>query len=41
MSLPERGYLRLYVEHVQQASQGADLDFLAGHSGAEVPRDNH
>jgi L-arabonate dehydrase len=39
--LPERGYLRLYVKHVQQASQGADLDFLVGHSGAEVPRDNH
>jgi L-arabonate dehydrase len=39
--LPERGYLRLYLKHVQQASQGADLDFLVGHSGAEVPRDNH
>jgi L-arabonate dehydrase len=39
--LPERGYLRLYVKHVLQANQGADLDFLAGHSGAPVARDNH
>ena len=36
-----RGYAHLYVEHVQQASQGADLDFLRGASGAAVPRDNH
>jgi len=36
-----RGYARLYVQHVQQASQGADLDFLVGASGADVPRDNH
>jgi dihydroxy-acid dehydratase len=38
---PERGWLRLYVQHVQQAHQGADLDFLVGHSGARVPRDSH
>ena len=37
----ERGYWRLYVEHVLQADQGADLDFLVGKSGAFVPRDNH
>jgi L-arabonate dehydrase len=36
-----RGYARLYVEHVQQADQGADLDFLVGASGAGVPRHNH
>jgi dihydroxyacid dehydratase/phosphogluconate dehydratase len=36
-----RGYARLYVEHVQQANQGADLDFLTGASGAAIPRDNH
>jgi dihydroxy-acid dehydratase len=36
-----RGYTRLYVDHVNQASEGADLDFLVGKSGAEVPRDNH
>jgi dihydroxy-acid dehydratase len=37
----ERGYWKLYVEHVLQASDGADLDFLVGKSGAFVPRDNH
>jgi len=36
-----RGYWKLYVEHVNQASEGADLDFLVGKSGADVPRDNH
>jgi dihydroxy-acid dehydratase len=36
-----RGYWRLYFDHVNQADQGADLDFLAGKSGAFVPRDNH
>ena len=36
-----RGYARLYVEHVLQADQGADLDFLVGASGAAVPRHNH
>ena len=33
-----RGYARLYVEHVLQADQGADLDFLVGASGPAVPR---
>ena len=37
----DRGYVKLYVEHVQQANQGADLDFLVGKSGAIVPRDSH
>jgi L-arabonate dehydrase len=37
----ERGYWRLYFDHVQQASDGADLDFLLGKSGPFVPRDNH
>jgi dihydroxy-acid dehydratase len=36
-----RGYWRLYFEHVLQANEGADLDFLVGKSGAFVPRDNH
>jgi L-arabonate dehydrase len=40
-SLPDRGWLRLYVEHVQQADKGADLDFLVGSSGARVARDSH
>ena len=37
----DRGYTRLYVDHVLQADKGADLDFLVGRSGAPVPRDNH
>ena len=36
-----RGYTKLYVDHVNQASDGADLDFLVGSSGSAVPRDNH
>jgi L-arabonate dehydrase len=36
-----RGYTKLYVDHVLQANEGADLDFLVGRSGAPVPRDNH
>ena len=37
----ERGYWKLYYDHVLQAPQGADLDFLVGKSGDFVPRDNH
>lgn len=37
----ERGYVRLYIEHVNQADQGCDLDFLVGGSGAAVPRESH
>src|SRR4249919_1421986 len=33
---PKRGYYKLYVEHVQQADKGADLDFLVGGSGTVV-----
>ena len=36
-----RGYVRLYVDHVNQADEGADLDFLVGSSGNAVRRDNH
>jgi L-arabonate dehydrase len=39
--MPKRGYAKLYVEHVQQAHLGADLDFLVGSSGAPVPRESH
>ena len=35
------GYWKLYVDHVLQSDQGADLDFLVGKRGAFVPRDNH
>lgn len=38
---PLRGWYRIYVEHVQQAHLGADLDVLVGGSGAAVPRDSH
>jgi L-arabonate dehydrase len=38
---PARGWAQLYVQHVQQAHLGADLDFLVGNSGAAVPRDSH
>jgi len=37
----DRGYWKLYVDHVNQASDGCDLDFLVGGSGPFVPRDNH
>ena len=36
-----RGYYKLYVDHVNQANDGVDLDFLVGCSGSAVPRDNH
>lgn len=36
-----RGYVKLYVDHVMGADKGADLDFLMGSSGSEVPKDNH
>ncbi|MFI5427451.1 dihydroxy-acid dehydratase [Aeromicrobium sp. UC242_57] len=38
---PASGYSRLYVDHVMQADQGADFDFLVGMRGAEVHGDNH
>jgi dihydroxy-acid dehydratase len=38
---PTRGWERLYVDHVQQADSGADLDFLRGSSGSAVTRESH
>jgi dihydroxy-acid dehydratase len=38
---PARGWTKLYVDHVQQAHLGADLDILVGGSGDEVGRDSH
>jgi L-arabonate dehydrase len=35
------GYQRLYVNHVLQADEGCDFDFLVGCRGAEVPRHSH
>ncbi len=37
----DRGYVHHYIKHVQQADQGADLDFLRGKSGSVVTRDSH
>jgi dihydroxy-acid dehydratase len=37
----ERGYYKLYYDHVTQADSGADLDFLVGQSGTEVQRESH
>jgi dihydroxy-acid dehydratase len=38
---PTRGWQRLFVDHVQQADTGADLDFLVGATGADVTRESH
>lgn len=37
----DSGYWKLYIDHVLQADEGVDLDFLQGKRGAFVPRDNH
>lgn len=37
----KRGYVRLYLDHVEQADKGADLDVLVGGSGSIVERDLH
>lgn len=37
----KRGYVKFYIDHVQQANLGADLDILQGGSGSEVTRDLH
>lgn len=37
----QRGYAKLYIEHVTQAHEGADLDFLKGGSGDKVSRESH
>ncbi|MGA8360617.1 MAG: IlvD/Edd family dehydratase [Candidatus Dormiibacterota bacterium] len=38
---PLRGWERLYVETVQQANTGADLDFLLGSTGSAISRESH
>jgi dihydroxy-acid dehydratase len=37
----ERGYAKLYTEHVLGAERGADFDFLVGRSGSAVAREMH
>jgi L-arabonate dehydrase len=39
--LADRGWVKLYIDHVEQADKGADLDFLIGGSGSTVERDLH
>lgn len=36
-----RGYVRIYLDHVEGADIGADLDVLVGGSGSKVERDLH
>jgi dihydroxy-acid dehydratase len=38
---PKRGWEKLYVQTVQGADVGADLDFLVGSSGDKVSRESH
>lgn len=37
----ERGYVSMYIQHVQQAHLGVDFDFLVGSSGSLVDRESH
>ena len=37
----DRGYVKLYGQHVLQADRGCDFDFLVGASGSKVARENH
>jgi len=37
----QRGYYKLYVDHVMQADKGADMDFLVGKSSHVVDRESH
>jgi dihydroxy-acid dehydratase len=39
--MADRGYVKLYIDHVEQAHLGADLDILRGGSGSIVTRDLH
>jgi L-arabonate dehydrase len=37
----DRGYVRMFIQHVEQADRGCDFDFLTGGSGSVVLRDLH
>ncbi len=37
----KRGYVRMFLQHVEQADRGCDFDFLKGGSGSVVLRDLH
>ena len=40
-AVAERGWYRLYIDHVTQADTGCDLDFLIGASGSTIIRESH
>jgi dihydroxyacid dehydratase/phosphogluconate dehydratase len=35
------GYQQLYIDHVLQADEGCDFDFLVGNRGSDVPKHSH
>jgi L-arabonate dehydrase len=37
----DRGYVKMFINHVEQADKGCDFDFLKGGSGSVVQRDLH
>jgi dihydroxy-acid dehydratase len=39
--MADRGYVKIFIDHVQQAHLGADFTTLRGGSGSEVTRDLH
>ena len=41
LAKPDRGWQKMYIDHVNQADTGADLDFLVGSSGSQVLRESH
>ena len=38
---PRSGYQGLYIDHVMQADEGCDFDFLVGCRGSAVPKHSH
>lgn len=40
-ALPKTGYAGLYIDHVLQADEGCDFDFLVGCRGSAVPKHSH
>jgi L-arabonate dehydrase len=37
----QSGYQKLYIDHVLQADEGCDFDFLVGNRGSAVPKHSH
>ena len=38
--MADRGYVKLYIDHVNQADEGADRDILVGGSGTPITRES-